>query len=85
MAHLFMPNGVSFDVSELLSQSLPSGSVPCVNILRADKTVDQRSSLYIQVLGTWTHAFRDFVGNVGSMSETHGMPSFFISTARWKR
>lgn len=28
-----------------------------------------------------THAFNDFVGSVGSMSETHGMPSFFISTA----
>jgi hypothetical protein len=28
---------------------------------------------------------KEFLGNVGSMSEIHGMPSFFISTAIWKR
>lgn len=85
MARSFMPNDVSLDVSELLSQSLPTGRVPCVHFWRADESGDKKFSLDVQVLGISTHAFRDFVGSVGSISETHGMPSFFISTARWKR
>lgn len=35
--------------------------------------------------GQAPHAFRVLVGIVGSTSEVHGMPSFFISTASWNR
>lgn len=54
-------------------------TLPC----RPNTKRDQNQAVLIRSRST--HHFSEFVGKVGSMSETHGMPSFFISTAIWKR